>query len=290
MRILFTGATGILGSAAIPALVAAGHHVDAVARREADHRRLAALGASPVGADLFDPTQIAAVAARAEVVFHYATAIPPLKDYPRREAWSMNDRLRSEATRLLVDAALVTGVERFVQQSITFIYADGGDRWLDEEAPIGPVRENLRSALDAEAEVDRFRLLGATGVTLRHSLVYGQHASDEYVAAIRAGEIVIQGSGSNLVASIHVDDVATSLVAALDAPDGVYNVSDDLPVTAWEYNASLAGLLGVDAPRRVPSSGPVISHRVSSRKFRETTGWAPRHPSVVEGWPSAISG
>lgn len=289
MRILFTGATGVLGNAAIPALVATGHQVDAVARRDADRRRLAAVGASPVAVDLFDPTQIAVAVAGTDVVFHYATAIPPRKDYPRREAWSMNDRLRSEATRLLVDAALVAGVDRLVQQSITFVYADGGDMWLDEDAPIGPVRENLRSALDAEAEVDRFRLGGGTGVTLRHALVYGPRASDEYVAALRAGEIVIQGNGANFVSSVHVDDLATSLVAALEAPDGVYNVSDDRPVTAWEYNASLAGLLEVAAPRRMPAGRPVVSHRVSNRRFRETTGWAPRRPSVVDGWPTVVS-
>jgi hypothetical protein len=34
----------------------------------------------------------------------------------------MNDRLRAEATAKLVDAAIANGVERFVQQSITFIY------------------------------------------------------------------------------------------------------------------------------------------------------------------------
>ena len=46
-----------------------------------------------------------------------------------------NTRLRIEGTRSLPDASLAAGVERYVQQSITLAYEDGGDRWLDESTP-----------------------------------------------------------------------------------------------------------------------------------------------------------
>lgn len=300
MKILFTGATGVLGRAALPRLVAEGHDVTAVARNTKDRSWLEAVGARPAEVDLFDPDSIDEAVAGTDTVVHYATSIPPLTAMAKRDSWAMNDRLRSEATGLLVDAAVSRGVERFVQESITFTYADGGSSWLDERSPVAPASDVLDSALAAEAHVDRFRTGGGTGITLRLSRVYGPgKASDEYVSAVAARRIPIVGDGENYVSSLHVDDSATALVTALTAPDGVYNVTDDVPVTSAEYTETLARLLEAPRPRRVP--GPIArlalrraagllttSHRVSNRKFRETTGWDPAFPSVGEGWRDVV--
>lgn len=86
----------------------------------------------------------------------------------------------------------------------------------------------------------------------------------------------------------------------LTAPDGVYNVTDDSPVTAAEYTGSLAELLGAAEPRHLPRfvarlafGGAItlltVSHRVSNRRLRAATGWAPRFASVVDGWRDTIS-
>lgn len=301
MKILFTGATGVLGRATVPVLLSAGHDVTAVARSQTDREWLQGLGARPVEVDLFDPDSVDIAVAGADAVVHFATSIPSQKRMTKREAWASNDRLRSDATRLLVDASLTHGVDRFVQQSITLPYADGGDEWLDEESPIDPGWDVLDSALDAERQVERFSREGGTGVTLRLSRVYGPGpASREYLAGIEARKIPVIGKGDTYVSSIHVDDVATAVAAAMTASDGVYNVTDDLPVTAAAYNDSLAEVLGAPRPRRVPSFlarlilGDALallttSQRVSNRKFRTATGWAPAFPSVIEGWRHVIA-
>ena len=52
--------------------------------------------------------------------------------------------------------------------------------------------------------------------------------------------------------SIHVDDAAAAIVAALDAPSGFYNVADQ-PITKGEWNAAFAEAFGIEktnAPRR----------------------------------------
>lgn len=301
MKILFTGATGVLGTEAVPRLVADGHDVTGVSRSDDDRAWLEDVGARPARVDLFDPESIDGAMAGMDTVVHYATAIPELSAMAEKEAWTMNDRLRSEATRLLVDAAISHSVRRFIQQSITFTYADGGDEWLDESSEIAPAWEVLESAVEAERQVDRFRAAGGTGITLRLSRLYGPgEASREYMNGIAARKIPIVGNGRNYVSSLHVSDAALALSAAMRAPDGVYNVTDDDPVTSAEYTKSVAEALRAPRPRRVPAFvgrlalGEAVkllttSQRVSNRAFRESTGWAPAHPSVRQGWPDIVA-
>lgn len=300
MKILFTGATGVLGRAAVPRLVEDGHDVIAVSRSPEDAAWLEETGARPEAVDLFDPSAIDHALAGVDTVIHFATAIPPMSKMAKRKSWEMNDRLRSEATGILVDAAIANDVSRFVQQSVTFAYRDRGEAWLDEDSEIDPGWDVLDSALDAEAHVDRFRTSGGNGVTLRLSRLYGPgKASGAFVAGVGDRKVPVVGAGDNYVSSIHVADVASALAAAMTAPDGTYNVSDDEPVTSAVYTDTLADLLDAPRPRRIPrlvarlGVGRAVtlltsSQRVSNRRFREATDWKPVFPSVRGGWRDVV--
>lgn len=301
MKVLFTGATGVLGREAVPMMVANGHNVTGVARNREDETWLDSVGARPQAVDLFDMDSIRDAMAGTDTVIHYATSIPAQTAMTKRRSWETNDRLRSEATRSLVDAAIAAGVERFVQQSITFFYADGGDEWLDESSPIAPRWEVLESALVAEESVDRFRNAGGTGVTLRLSRLYGPgRASSDYIASVANRKLPIIGDGTNFISSLHTRDAATATVAALSAPNGTYNVSDDEPQRSGEHMKTLAQLLEAPEPRRVPIwlarivSGRAVafltnSQRVSNASFKQATGWRPEFPSSPEGWRQVIA-
>ena len=302
MKVFFTGATGVLGRKAVPKVLEAGHEVTAVSRNEGDSSWLEAVGARPVQVDLFDEESVSDAISGSDAIVHFATAIPPLARMPKREAWNMNDRLRDEATGILVDAAIARDVSGFVQESITFFYGDGGDSWLDEAAPIAPSWEVLDSALAAEKHVQRFREAGGTGVVLRLARLYGPGpASAEYIEAVKGRRIPIVAGGANYVSSLHVEDAGNAVKAALAAAGGIYNVADDEPVAAAEYVMSLAHELGAPDPRRVPgwlarlAAGRVVgllttSQRVDNRSFKEATGWAPGYPSVIHGWRELVKG
>jgi nucleoside-diphosphate-sugar epimerase len=301
MKIMFTGATGVLGKASVPLLVADGHDVTGVFRSDLEKRWLEAVGARPARVDLFDPAATSQAMSGMDTVIHFATAIPPQRAMRRRSAWSMNDRLRSTATANLVDAAIANDVERLVQQAITFVYADGGDHWLDESARVEPVWDVLDSALTAESHVERFRAAGGAGVTLRFPRLYGPgKASGDYIASVRNRRVPIIGRGDNFVSSIHVDDAATALARAVMAPAGTYNVTDDAPMRSSDNLRALAEALGAPPPRRVPRSLArallgkaaamlTVSHRVSNQAFRHATGWAPAFPSASDGWVHTVS-
>jgi nucleoside-diphosphate-sugar epimerase len=299
MNVLVTGATGVIGRQAVPRLLQAGHEVTGVARSVPGASWLRAVGATLVEVVLFDPAMVAAAVTDADAVVHLATAIPPLARMRRPGTWRTNDRLRTHATRSLVDAAIAPGAEVFVQESVSFVYADGGAAWLDEFAAVDPPVAATRSALVAEAETDRFASAGGgREVALRMARLYGPgRASAELADMALARRVFVVGHGNNHVSSLHVEDAGTAVAAALAVPSGIYNVGDDAPVTALRWTASLAAALGAPPPRRLPvwvarrllgsvADLLVVSQRVSNQAFRRAAGWEPRYLSVAAGWPT----
>src|SRR5919107_3263882 len=121
-----SGATGVIGRATVPRLLASGFTVRALSRGEANDATIRALGAEPVRANLFDPSSLREAVAGADAVLHLATRIPPSSDMRHRSAWVENDRIRAEGTKNLVDAALQVGVRAFVYPSFGFVYPDSG--------------------------------------------------------------------------------------------------------------------------------------------------------------------
>ena len=299
MKIFIAGATGVVGRRAIPLLVTAGYQVTAVGRTPEKRAKLEQIGATTLAVDLFNPEALRAAAAGHEVVINLATHIPPSMRMFLPGAWAENDRLRSIASAYMVDAALAGGAERFIQESFAPVYPDCGDRWIDESTPIQPTRYN-RSVADAEGSAQRFTSSGRTGVVLRFATFYGPDAEHVHtlIQAIRRGWAPIPGAAGSFISSVSHDDAASAVVAALGVPAGAYNVADDEPLRRREYFDALATALGAPSPRLLPAwlaglMGPLgetlaRSLRISNRKLRTASGWAPQYPSVREGWRAVL--
>jgi nucleoside-diphosphate-sugar epimerase len=295
MKIFVTGGTGVLGSRAVPALVAAGHDVVAVARGDAKRTLVRSMGAAPVAVDLFDPIAVKDAVRGSEVVVHLATHIPPPSKAARRSAWAINERLRIEASRNLVDAALATGAARYVQESITFPYRDGGEAWLHEDAPLD--HDGLFvGAGHAEASAARFAEHGGVGVVLRFAQLHGPGSThvDAVNALARRRINGFLGAPDAYWSFLHAHDAGTAVAAALRVPGGIYNVADDEPVTRRDIGLVLARAVGAkplrSAPAPIRAMMPAMakalmrSHRVSNERFKEASGWAPTHPSIRGSW------
>lgn len=300
MKIFLAGGTGVVGTRALPALVAAGHVVTAVARSDAKAELVRRLGGEPARVDLFDVDAVRAAVVGNEVVANLATSIPPLTKAARGSAWATNERLRSEASNHLVDGALAAGAARYIQESIAFPYLDNGDRWIDEDHPVEHVGP-FNGARDAEAAAGRFAALGGEGVVLRYAQFYAPDSTHTRAANAAARRRVnpFIGDPAGYVSFIHAEDAGSAVVAALQAPSGVYNIVDDEPLTRADAGRMVADALGVKPPHALPKvlraatppSAKLLmrSLRVSNRRFKDATGWAPVHPSIRGSWPAEVT-
>lgn len=295
MRIFIAGATGVIGRRVVPLLLAAGHQITAVGRTPEKRAVLERMGAAAVQVDLFNGDQVRQVVTGHDVVINLTTSIPVSSRIFLRSAWRENDRIRRIVSANFAEAARISGVRRFIQESFAPVYPDRGDEWIEERTPLQPVRYN-QSILDAESAVTRFIDGGGAGVILRFAFFYGADSAFTHntMQYIRRGWAPVFGSPTAFMSSVSHDDAATAVVAALQAGPSVYNVVDDEPLRRREYAGSLASVLAVAPPKFPPafvarlfgSLGEMLgrSIRISNRKLCAETGWKPRYPSVREGW------
>ena len=296
MKIFVAGATGVVGRRAVPLMLQAGHDVTVLLRPQSRMIPRALAGAHTAQVNLFDREAVRRAVSGHEVVLNLATHIPATTGRMFLPGvWRQNDRLRRDGAGNLADGASAAGARRLIQESFALVYPDRGDAWIDEETPIEPVRYN-RTVPDAERAAQRFTANGGEGVVLRFAAFYGPdaHQTLDMIKLVRKGWAPLPGAPSAYFSSISHDDAATAVIAALGLPAGIYNVADDEPLDRRNFACSLAQALGVGSPRSLPawvaglmgSLGKLMSRseRISNRKLRETSGWAPAYPSVRAGW------
>ena len=166
-EIVITGSTGVIGRRVVGELLAAGHRVTGVTRSARGREGLENLGARAVEVDVFDEASLRRAFDGTDVVVNLLTHIPSIDRMADPAAWEENDRLRTEASAAIARAAQAARVQRLVQESIAFVYADGGDGWVDEDSPVigGGVtttaltaERNARELFDGDIVVLRFGL------------------------------------------------------------------------------------------------------------------------------------
>lgn len=168
--------------------------------------------------------------------------------------------------------------------SSTGVYGDCGGAWVDETAPVGHGRRSARTQADLAWQDRGARVLRLPGI-------YGPGRS--------AFDRLRDGTARRLIAPgqvfsrIHVADIADAVIAALDAPAGVYNIADDEPCDANAVIEAAARIAGIAPPPLVPLDQADLSpmarafyaenRRVANGKAQRVLGWRPRHPTWREG-------
>jgi nucleoside-diphosphate-sugar epimerase len=309
VRVFLAGATGVIGRRLTPLLLSHGHQVTCMTRSGQRAGWLREHGAEAVIADALDADAVrdAVAQARPEAVIHQLTSLPQRID-PRKmkRDFELNDRLRSEGTRILVGAAQAAGARRIVAQSVAFAYAPGPAASVHGESdPLYlDAPEPFRRSVQALAELERC-VGGAGGVVLRYGYFYGPGSAISREGSmgqdLARRRFPIVGRGEGVWSFIHVDDAAVATVAALEqSAPGIYNIVDDEPAPVAQWLPALAQALGAPRPLRVPTFiarilagayGAAVmtqSQGASNLRARRDLGWAPAHPSWREGFRSAL--
>lgn len=295
MKVFVTGATGVLGRSAVAALVADGHEVSGIARDDAKAVLLDAAGATPVSAQLLDVETMTDALTGFDAVCNLATHIPVGTVGMFRRAWRINDRIRTHGSKVVARAARDAGVRRLVQESVSFVYADGGDEWITEESTVSVTRATDPAAV-AEDNASRFGCASTRAVVLRFGLLVGPDPITRWrLGQARAGRATSVGDPRAWAHLLHPADAGTAVATALTAPGGVYNVGAE-PLRRQDMDQVFADVVG---RRELSSVSRVLvrlggerlaplsrSHRVSSAKFHEATGWKPGHDVFDRTWLS----
>jgi len=254
MKVLVTGATGLVGGAVARELRARGHAVRILARGASDTSALEPLGLEVARGDVLDPGAVRGALAGCEAVVHVAGIATIGQDPPERLL-----AVNVGGVEVVLGAALEAGVSRAVLTSSSS--AMGGTR---RPALLDETTDGNAEALGVPYFVSKLRgeraglALAARGlplVVVRPSYVlgpgdvHGSSASTVLALARRRIPAVVEGGAS----FCDVRDVARGHAEALERGrvGEVYLLGGhNLPIT--ELAARVAALAGVPPPPRVP--------------------------------------
>ena len=310
MRILVAGGTGVIGRQLVPRLVKSGHEVFGIARQGSSQQSLIAMGAHALLADVFDRTALANAfsKARPETVIHQLTALPRRID-PRHLVRDLGptNRLRTEGTNNLLEAAHAAGAHRFITQSIAFFGTpDEGLASEDEplflDAPAGAFRAIIEAVATMEKRVAESPSGGKpwVSISLRYGQFYGPGTifddDGSFTEDMRRRRVPIVGDGQGRFSFVHVVDAAKATERALETKQsGIYHIVDDRSATVAEVLPELASVLGAKPPWRVPAwvarpfagaYGVFFMTRMrgaSNARAKEHLGWTPTIPDWRDG-------
>ena len=294
MRVLISGAGGLVGTELIKQLKALGHEPIALVRREAkgDHE----ISWKP-RVERLDPEIMESIDAVVNLGGATTGRIPWTKNYMQTLISS-----RLDTTKTLVEAinASKNQPKVLVSGSASGIYGDRGDELLDETAGKGEgFLSDLASAWEAEAQKANTRVVLAR-TTLVMSKKLG--ALGRLLPLIKAGIGGPLGSGNQWWAWISLEDEARAIIHLIDSDEttGAYNLTAPEPATCKEMVVALGKALKRPTFFRVPSWAMRLLIGVAadelllcSQKMTATkllsTGFEFNHPTLKDAVDYVVS-
>lgn len=304
MRVFIAGATGVLGRALLPALIAQGHVVIGMAHTPDKMKVVTQLGGLTLHGDILDAERLGRIITKVqpEAIINLVTKIP-LKLRLNLDDWKENDRVRLQGTSNLLKAAgHAPNLKIFVQESMDQVCETQGDRWINENSPRSQ-HTFLRATIQME---DMVRAAKLPATLLRFSVVNAPDSwhTQQSVTAIKRGLLPIISDGNAFVSMIHVADAVQAIVCALQQPDvaagQTFNVVDDAPSRMRDILPYAAQLLQAQPPRTVPSFMAKLivgaltidvltqSHRMSNARIKQCLSFVPCFPTFRETWTDIV--
>lgn len=287
MRVLISGATGLVGSEVARQLIAAGHQPLRLVRRKAES----------IDEVEWDPSRgfiSAGIMETVDAVVNMAGAttgkIPWTKKYKQEIVDS-----RLDSTRTLVDE--MKRVKKplvFVSGSASGFYGDCGDQVLTEDSPKG---SGFLSDLANDWEAEALKAPAGVRVILaRTTMVMSKKlgALGRLIPLIRLGIGGPLGSGKQWWAWISQVDEARAIIHLINTPgaSGAYNLTAPEPATCAQIVKSLAREMHRPAILAVPAFALKLilgeaatelllcSQNMSAKKL-QNTGFKFQHPSLA---------
>jgi nucleoside-diphosphate-sugar epimerase len=185
--------------------------------------------------------------------------------------------------------------------STTGVYGDTGGARVTEASPVAAANERSRRRVAAERAASAWcGTRGVRAVVLRVPGIYGPHRLP--LERLARGEPALRPEDAGPGNRIHVDDLVTACIAALERPvQGVFNITDGHPVSTTAYLQRVAALAGLPPPPLVAladASGRISpgmlafmveSRQVDNRRMREELGVVPHYARLDEGIAASLA-
>jgi nucleoside-diphosphate-sugar epimerase len=291
MKVFVTGASGYIGGSVAAALLEAGHSVRGLVRSAERAAQARALGVEPVLGSLGDAAVLAQAAREADAVINAA---------------SSDDRGAVEAML----PALSGSGKCFIHTSGSSIVGDmsagkRGDKVYEDDTPLQPLPGKA-----ARVAIDRLVLAaandGVRAVVICPTMIYGRgrgvHADSVQVPRLIAlarkhGVPRHVGPGENIWSNVHIDDVVSLYLLALEkAPPGAFYYAENGENAYRQIAEAIGRMLGLgsrtapmpidEAVAELGESGAQFSFGSNSRvravRARRELGWSPRGRGLIE--------
>ena len=253
MRVLVTGATGLIGAGVARAVAARGDDVTVLQRRPSG------LGLTEVLADIADADAVTTAMPGHDAVIHLAARVGVTG------TWADFETVNVRGTANLLAAARAADVSRFVHVSSPSVAHSGRSLVGAPAMPADP--DHARSHYSRSKGIAERLALAADGpdldvVAVRPHLVWGpgdRQLVGRIVDRARRGRLARIGSGAALIDTTYIDNSIDAIVAALDRAPAVHGeafvVSNGEPRTVAELINRICAAAGVPGPRvAVPSA------------------------------------
>ena len=293
MRVLVTGASGLIGAALCDALLARGDEVVGLSR---DSQR--ARSTNPTVAwHTWNPLTERPPAEALEGV----DAVVNLIGESINQRWTEEAKQRIRASRVDATRNLLQGLaaadprpRTLISQSAVGYYGPRGEAIIDESTTPGDSFD-AQLCVEWEAAAEEAKALGMRLVITRMAPVLSTDGGllKELLLPFRLGVGGPLAGGAQYMPSIELDDAVALLLWALDEPSvsGALNVTVPEPVTNREFSKALGRALGRPAVMPVPklvlnvrlgaelAQAALGSQRIVPRRALDL-GYELRHPNV----------
>jgi uncharacterized protein (TIGR01777 family) len=287
VKVLISGASGLIGTEVARQLTALGHQPIRLVRRPV--KSADELSWSP-GVSALDPNSLSDIDAIVNLAGATTGKIPWTKKYERELIAS-----RLDSTKTLVDAinACPNPPKVLISGSASGIYGDQGDQWLDESAPKG---EGFLADLAHQWE-EAAKLAKTRVVLVRTTMVMSKKlgALGKLLPLIKLGIGGALGSGKQWWAWISLEDQARAIIHLIEneSTSGAYNITAPEPATCEQIIKELGRQLKRPTLLKVPAFAMrlligkaadellLCSQKMKSHRL-EQTGFVFKHPTLVE--------